>query len=169
MLLRAKETEQEEEKQTGHRPPAGASKTRSPEDEALSLKIQEHQQGAARLSKTEEVRTLVQLSNGFGVLSTNAKKMEGYPNGSVVGFGLDESGRPLFAFSTMSSHTNDLLEDGRASLTVMSATFKGASDGRVTLTGDVSLLRDEEKEAAKAQYKEKHPTAFWVDFGDFKW
>ena len=47
-------------------------------------------------------------SIGFGVLSTNSKKLEGYPNGSVVGFGLDPKGRPLFAFSTMSSHTTDL-------------------------------------------------------------
>jgi heme iron utilization protein len=50
----------------------------------------------------------VQYSTGFGVISTNSKKLEGYPNGAVVGFGLDDNGRPLFAFSTMSSHTTDL-------------------------------------------------------------
>ncbi|CAN0054500.1 unnamed protein product, partial [Choristocarpus tenellus] len=47
-----------------------------------------------------------------------------YPGGSVVGFGLDELGRPLFAFSSMSSHTGDLMADSRASLTVTAASFK---------------------------------------------
>lgn len=47
-----------------------------------------------------------------------------YPGGSVVGFSLDEKGRPLFAFSSMSAHTGDLAADSRVSLTVTSATFK---------------------------------------------
>lgn len=42
----------------------------------------------------------------------------------MVGFGLDEKGRPLFAFSSLSSHTGDLEGSSRASLTVTSATFK---------------------------------------------
>lgn len=47
-----------------------------------------------------------------------------YPSGSVVGFSLDEKGRPLFAFSSMSAHTGDLAADSRVSLTVTSASFK---------------------------------------------
>ena len=48
-----------------------------------------------------------------------------------MGFSLDDKGRPLFAFSSMSSHTGDLAADSRVSLTVMSATFE------VTLTRPV--------------------------------
>ena len=40
---------------TGHQPPGGAPK-RTPEQEAMAQRIGEHQKGAARLSKTEEVR-----------------------------------------------------------------------------------------------------------------
>jgi hypothetical protein len=36
------------------------------------------------------------------------------------------------------------ITDGRASLTVMAANFKGASDGRVTLTGDIERVSAEE-------------------------
>ncbi|KAG5184587.1 hypothetical protein JKP88DRAFT_269721 [Tribonema minus] len=157
-----------EEQPTGHQPRGGGPQ-RTPEQEALSARIQEHQRSAARLTKAEEVKTLVAYSTGFGVLSTNSKKLEGYPNGSVVGFGLDDAGRPLFAFSTMSAHTSDLGADGRASMTIMAANFKGASDGRVTLIGDVGRVPEDEIEAVRTSYKVKHPNAFWVDFGDFSW
>jgi hypothetical protein len=40
---------------TGHQP-RGNAPQRTPEQEKLSNRIQEHQRGAARLSKTEEVR-----------------------------------------------------------------------------------------------------------------
>lgn len=41
-----------------------------------------------------------------------------------MGFSLDETGRPLFAFSSLSAHTGDLEASSHASLTVTSATFK---------------------------------------------
>ncbi|CAM9946282.1 unnamed protein product, partial [Laminaria digitata] len=152
-------------KPTGHG--AGPAKVRSPEDEALAARIQEHQQGAPRLSHAEEVRNLMEYSTGFGVLSTNSRTLEGYPGGSVVGFSLDDKGRPLFAFSSMSAHTGDLAADSRVSLTVTSATFKGAADGRVSLVGDVRKVPDEDLPSVREMYKKKHPDAYWVDFGDF--
>eukprot|EP00985_Skeletonema_marinoi_P023637 scaffold15842_cov73-Skeletonema_marinoi.AAC.1 len=69
----------------------------------------------------------------------------------------------------MSSHTQDLLADPKCSLTIASKEFKGAADGRVNLMGEVTLLKQDEKEAVKAAYLAKHPGAFWVDFGDFNW
>ncbi|CAN0404717.1 unnamed protein product, partial [Scytosiphon promiscuus] len=72
----------------------------------------------------------MEYSTGFGVLSTNSKSLDGYPSGSVVGFSLDDKGRPLFAFSSMSSHTSDLAGDSRASLTVTAANFKVRWTGR---------------------------------------
>ncbi|CAM9476150.1 unnamed protein product, partial [Discosporangium mesarthrocarpum] len=162
----------EEKKATGHQPPSGhqsgGGKARSPEEEALLARIQAHQEGAARLTKTEEVRNLIQYSIGFGVLSTNSRTMPGYPGGSVVGFGLDDAGRPLFAFSSMSSHTGDLAADSRVSLTVTAASFKGAADGRVSFMGDVNKVPEEDLASVREAYKKKHPNAYWVDFGDFR-
>ncbi|CAM9324584.1 unnamed protein product [Ascophyllum nodosum] len=109
----------------------------------------------------------MQYSTGFGVLSTNSQSLEGYPSGSVVGFALDDDGRPLFAFSSMSSHTRDLLSDSRVSLTVTAANFKGAADGRVSLIGDARKVPDEDLASVREMYKAKHPKAYWIDFGDF--
>jgi hypothetical protein len=43
--------------------------------------------------------------------------------------------------STMSAHTQNLLADGRASLCVTEAAFRGAADARVTLLGTVRKVR----------------------------
>ena len=94
--------------------------------------------------------------------------MPGYPGGSVVGFAPDEDGRPIFVFSGMSSHTVDILADPKCSVTIADKNFKGAADGRVNLMGTCERLRDEEDIAhAKKIYLEKHPGAFWIEFGDF--
>merc|ERR1719480_361079 len=99
------------------------------------MKLREHQMKAAKLPGPVAVRTLVEYNHGFAVISTNSVSVPGYPGGSVVGFAPDDKGRPLFFFSTMSTHTTDLLQDGRCSLTVASREFKGAADGRVNLLG----------------------------------
>jgi putative heme iron utilization protein len=94
----------------------------------------------------------------------------GFPGGSVVGFAPDDQGRPLFVFSGMSSHTQDIQANSKCSLTVASKEFKGAADGRVNLMGTCERLKDPEEIAkAKEIYLAKHPGAFWVDFGDFFW
>jgi len=142
----------------------------SPEQKERAQAYMEHQQNVPKPGFPVDVRSLVQYNHGFAVMSTNSKSNPGYPGGSVVGFAPDEQGRPLFVFSGMSSHTQDLLADPRCSLTVASKEFKGAADGRVNLMGTCERLKDEE-EIAKAReiYLAKHPGAFWVDFGDFFW
>jgi putative heme iron utilization protein len=134
------------------------------------MAYQEHQQAAPKLDWATDVRTLVQNSHGFAVMSTFSKALEGYPSGSVVGFAVDDDGRPLFIFSGMSTHTQDLLKNPKCSLTIASKEFKGAADGRVNLIGSCFLIKDEEeKKKAREFYLAKHPGAFWVDFGDFNW
>ena len=129
--------------------------------------FRESQQSAPRLSVAEEVRTLIQQSIGYGVLSTNSVQYPGYPTGSVVGFWLDE-GLPFFSFSTMSAHTTDIVKDGKVSLTVMANDFKGAAEGRVVLIGNVERVTDESKVASlRDLYLSKHKDAFWINFGDF--
>lgn len=149
---------------------SGAAQEMDPEEMKLQAALAEHQQNAPKLGFPTDVRTLVQYNHGFAVMSTNSKANPGFPGGSVVGFAPDELGRPIFIFSGMSSHTQDLLADPRCSVTIASKEFKGAADGRVNLMGKVTLIKDgDEKEAAKAAYLAKHPGAFWVDFGDFNW
>ena len=70
-------------------------------------------------------------------------------------------GRPLFIFSGMSTHTQDILSDPHCSLTVAAKDFKGAADGRVNLMGRATLIKnEEERNQAKEIYKQKHPGAF---------
>jgi hypothetical protein len=83
----------------------------------------------------------------------------------------DEDGRPLFIFSGMSSHTQDILADPRCSLTVTAKEFKG---GRRRWTrqfdwmGTCTHVTDNYKMAkAKEIYFQKYPGVFWVDFGEF--
>lgn len=87
----------------------------------------------------------------------------------MVGFAPDEEGRPLFIFSGMSTHTQDILLDPRCSVTIAAKEFKGAADGRVNLMGKVVKVPREEIEACRETYLKKHPGAFWVNFGDFTW
>jgi putative heme iron utilization protein len=142
----------------------------SPEEQAKMEAYGLHQQSAPKLDWATDVRTLVQYNHGFAVLSTFSKSDPDYPGGSVVGFAPDEQGRPIFIFSGMSTHTQDILANPHCSLTVAAKDFKSAADGRVNLMGRAELIRDSaEKEAAKAVYLKKHPGAFWVNFGDFNW
>ena len=82
----------------------------------------------------EQARTLMHLGR-VGTLSTQSRKQPGFPFGSVMPFGLDAEGRPLFLISTMAMHTQNLHGDPRASLLVMRD--RGATDvlgaARVTL------------------------------------
>lgn len=139
----------------------------SKEEEQLIAAFRENQSKAPRLSVAEEVRTLIEHSSGYGVLSTNSVQFSGYPTGSVVGFWLDE-GLPFFSFSSMSAHTTDILKDGRVSLTVMANDFKGAAEGRVVILGDVEKVSEEaEASRLREKYMSKHKDAFWISFGDF--
>lgn len=152
---------------TGHQAPAGASVPNlSATDEQALTKFYEKQAGLKRMTYAEEVRTLLDQSIGFGVLSTNSKHHPGFPSGSVVGFQLDDKGFPFFSLSTMSSHTIDLLQDGRSSLTVLAKDFKGAAQGRVSLAGTIVKVTDEEKRAQlNEMYRARHKDAYWVEFG----
>jgi hypothetical protein len=63
----------------------------------------------------ERARTLIYLGR-VGSLSTLSRKRPGFPFGSVMPFGLDDHGRPIFLISIMAMHTRNLQPDARASL-----------------------------------------------------
>jgi len=85
-------------------------------------------------SFAERARTLMYLGR-IGSLSTQSRKQPGFPFGSVMPYGLDEHGRPIFLISTMAMHTQNLQADPRASLLVTRPDAEGDPLGasRVTL------------------------------------
>ncbi|KAF3623565.1 single-stranded DNA binding protein precursor [Capsicum annuum] len=128
--------------------------------------IQAHQEKAARLTPTEDVRTLLHYSLR-GVLSTFSQKYEGYPSGSMVDFACDAYGSPILAVSNLAVHTKDLLATSRCSLLV-ARDPEDRTDLVITVHGDAVPVPETEKEGIRATYLARHPKAFWVDFGDFQ-
>ena len=117
----------------------------------------------------ERARTLVYLSR-MGSLSTLSRKQPGFPFGSVMPYGLDNHGRPIFLISTMAMHTQNLQADPRASLLVTQQDTDGEPLGasRVTLVGNVLPVPNTELAEARKLYLERHANSqYWVDFQDF--
>ena len=116
----------------------------------------------------ERARTLVYLGR-IGSLSTLSRKQPGFPFGSVMPYGLDDHGRPIFLISTMAMHTQNLQADSRASLLVTQEDAGeplGAS--RVTLVGNVLRVPEPELAEARKLYLERYANSkYWVDFEDF--
>ena len=120
-------------------------------------------------SFAERTRTLVYLGR-IGSLSTHSRKQPGFPFGSVMPYGLDERGRPIFLISTMAMHTQNLLADARASLLVTQSEAGGDPLGasRVTLVGSVAQIAELEVVEARALYLDRYANSkYWVDFEDF--
>lgn len=120
-------------------------------------------------SFAERTRTLMHLGR-VGSLSTISRKQPGFPFGSVMPYGLDIDGRPIFLISTMAMHTQNLQADQRASLLVTPA--DNGSDplgaSRVTLVGNVLLIPESEVAEARKLYLQRHANSkYWVDFEDF--
>jgi hypothetical protein len=120
-------------------------------------------------SFSERARTLVYLGR-IGSLSTISRKQPGFPFGSVMPYGLDERGRPIFLISTMAMHTQNLQSDPRASLLVTQPAGDGDPLGasRVTLIGNVVTVPDAEVANARKLYVERYANSkYWVNFDDF--
>jgi putative heme iron utilization protein len=117
----------------------------------------------------ERARTLVYLGR-VGSLSTLSRKQPGFPFGSVMPYGLDDHGRPIFLISTMAMHTLNLQADARASLLLTQQDTDGEPLGasRVTLVGNVLPVPKTELVEARKLYLERHANSkYWVDFEDF--
>ncbi|HEY6369966.1 MAG TPA: DUF2470 domain-containing protein, partial [Candidatus Sulfotelmatobacter sp.] len=106
----------------------------------------------------------------LGSLSTLSRKQPGFPFGSVMPYGLDAQGRPLFLISTMAMHTQNLKADPRASLLATQESGDGDPLGasRVTLVGNVLPVPEAALAAAREAYLARHANSkYWVDFEDF--
>src|ERR1700745_3239820 len=120
-------------------------------------------------SFAERARTLVYLGR-IGSLSTLSRKQPGFPFGSVMPYGLDAHGRPIFLISTMAMHTHNLQADSRASLLVTQPDASGDPLGasRVTLMGNVLTIPKPQVSEARKLYLARYANSqYWVDFEDF--
>jgi len=120
-------------------------------------------------SFAERARTLMHLCR-TGSLSTLSRKQPGFPFGSVMPYGLDGSGRPIFLVSSMAMHTQNLQADARASLLVTQPEAGGDPLGasRLTLVGNVLPVPESEASVARELYLSLHANSkYWVDFEDF--
>jgi putative heme iron utilization protein len=125
-------------------------------------------------SFSERARTLVYLGR-MGSLSTLSRKQPGFPFGSVMPYGLDAGGRPIFLISSMAMHTQNLQADPRASLLVtQTLTTQPDASGdplgasRVTVVGNVLTIPKAAVPDARRLYLERYANSkYWVDFEDF--
>ena len=121
------------------------------------------------LTYAGRARKLMYLG-GTGSLSTLSRKQPGFPFGSVMPYGLDDHGRPIFLISTMAMHTQNLQADPHASLLVTQQDTEGEPLGasRVTLLGNVLPVPKPEFAETRKLYLERHANSkYWVDFEDF--
>ncbi|XP_010934771.1 glutamyl-tRNA reductase-binding protein, chloroplastic [Elaeis guineensis] len=130
-------------------------------------RIQAHQEAAARLSPVEEIRTILDHSVR-GMLSTFSKEHEGYPAGSMVDFACDHDGSPILALSSLAVHSKNLMANPKCSLLVAKDP-EDRTDTVITLYGDATPVSENDREAIRTAYLRRHPDAFWVDFGDFRY
>src|SRR5213080_5191859 len=113
----------------------------------------------------ECARTLMYLGR-IGSLSTLSRKQPGFPFGSVMPYGLDDHGRPIFLISTMAMHTQNLQANPRASLLVTQEATDGEPLGasRITLVGNVLPVPGAEVAEARELYLARHANSrYWVD------
>ena len=127
------------------------------------------QLGVPEPSFAERARTLMH-SGRIGSLSTISRKQLGFPFGSLMPYGLDSQGRPIFLISTMAMHTQNLQADPRASLFVTEPDASGDPLGssRVTLIGSAVRVPEPELADVRTAYLTGYPDSkYWVDFEDF--
>ena len=127
------------------------------------------QPAVAEPAVAERARTLMH-SGRIGTLSTLSRKQTGFPFGSLMPYGLDNEGRPIFLISTMAMHTQNLRADPRASLFVTEPDASGDPLGssRVTLIGNVTRVPEADLATARSVYLVGYPNSkHWVDFEDF--
>jgi hypothetical protein len=116
----------------------------------------------------ERSRTLM-ATKAFGSLATMSTECPGFPFGSLVGYAVDESGRPLLCLSSLAEHSRNMLADPRASLLV--SEHEGGTNllalARVTLVGEMIRIDTDERQACLDRYLAAHPAAFYASFHDF--
>src|SRR5258708_6392397 len=116
----------------------------------------------------ERSRTLM-TAKAFGSLATMSTECPGFPFGSLVGYAVDEVGRPLLCLSSLAEHSRNMAANPRASLLV--SEHDGGNNllalARVTLVGEMAQVDGDERQACLDLYLAVHPSAFYASFRDF--
>ena len=115
---------------------------------------------------TDSVKKLL-YSRLIGTLSTHSACHHDYPFGSMMPYALDQDGKPIFLISKLAVHTQNIINNPKASLFV--AEQNNCSDplatARVTLLGELLAV---DSDAIRSCYLKAYPGAQqWVDFADF--
>lgn len=101
-----------------------------------------------------------------GVLSTNSKKLDGHPFGSVTACVTDHAARPVILVSRLAEHTKNIEADPRVSLLVRDAGDDAQAGARLTLVGNA--LRADDSAALRTRYLACFPDAErLLALGDF--
>jgi putative heme iron utilization protein len=117
-------------------------------------------------SLAERGRTLAAIGR-VGSLSTHSRKLPGFPFGSMMPFAVDNLGRPVFFISTMAMHTQNLQQDGRASLLITQPDVSGdpLASARLTLVGTAAVApADEVRDIYLSRYENAR---YWQEYADF--
>jgi heme iron utilization protein len=117
-------------------------------------------------SLAERGRTLAAIGR-VGSLSTHSRKLPGFPFGSMMPFAVDHLGRPVFFISTMAMHTQNLQQDGRASLLITQPDVSGdpLASARLTLVGTAAVApADEVRDLYLSRYENAR---YWQEYTDF--
>lgn len=128
-----------------------------------------HRPAVPEPTYAERARTLVHVSR-VGSLSTLSRKHPGWPFGSVMPYGLDDRGRPIFLISHMAVHTQNMAVDSRASLLVTQPHWSRdpLASSRVTIMGTISRVPQDQLRQHRDLYLARYDNAkYWVDFEDF--
>jgi putative heme iron utilization protein len=123
-----------------------------------------------RSSRADAVRALLRAQKA-GVLCTLSAKLGGAPFGSLASYAVSGRGEPIFFFSALAQHTQNLVADPRCSLFVYDA-VAAADDPqqgqRACLVGRAFQLAAAEGEDAKERFLAVHPQAVqWLEL-DFQ-
>lgn len=119
----------------------------------------------ATLTPAEDARRIVRTCLKASLATLD--RQNGHPYASLVTVATDIAGRPLMLISRLALHTQNLLNDARASL-LFDATAADAdplAGGRVTVSGRVNPTQDA---ATTRRFLARHPEAAgYAAFSDF--
>lgn len=113
----------------------------------------------------DDARLLVRR-RGVGTLATSMAEGAA-PYASLVTYACDHQGQPIFLFSTLSDHTQNIMVDSQASLLVEDAVRKRNPQigPRLSLMG---RIKRDASPGSRARFLARHPdAALYADFGDF--
>lgn len=124
-----------------------------------------------KVSSEARAFKMMQKHNMAMVATVVKEKGEHLPFSSIMGYALDEKGRPFVFISDLAVHTDNINKNPNVSLMIFVAdkdgnVFNGA---RVTFNGKFKKIEDEEAiKKLRKSYLNKHEDAEeFIDFGDF--